>query len=115
MATVTRIVMTDDLNGAEDDVSTVLIALDEVNYEIDLSAANETRLRDQLAKFVNAATEVKVKPAIRRGRKTAAVTATRPDREQTQAIREWARTNGHQVSDRGRISATIQQAFYAAH
>ncbi len=115
MATVTRIVMTDDLDGSEGDVSTVLIALDKVSYEIDLSATNETRLRDKLAKFVDAATEVKAKPAVRRGRKTAAVASTRPDREQTQAIREWARSNGHQVSERGRISAAIQEAFDAAH
>ena len=115
MATVTRIVMTDDLDGSEGGVSTVLISLDKVSYEIDLSTANETRLRDQLAKFVDAATEVKAKPSVRRGRKTPAVASTRPDRAQTQAIREWARTNGHQVSERGRISAAIQAAFDTAH
>jgi hypothetical protein len=48
MATVTRVVMTDDLDGSEDDVKTVRIALDKVGYEIDLSAANEARLRDKL-------------------------------------------------------------------
>jgi hypothetical protein len=115
MATVTRVVMTDDLDGSEDDVKTVLIGLDKVGYEIDLSAANEARLRDKLARFVEAATEVKNKPVVRRGRKPAAVASTRPDKEQTLAIREWARTNGYQVSARGRISAAIQEAFNAAH
>ena len=113
MALVTRTFKTDDLDNSEDDVRTVRFALDKINYEIDLSAANDTRLRDALARFVNAATEVKDKPAPGRGRKTAA--GTRPDKEQAQAIREWARANGYQVSERGRISVTIQEAFAAAH
>ena len=37
------------------------------------------------------------------------------DREQTAAIRAWARQNGYQVSDRGRISKTVVDAFQAAH
>jgi uncharacterized Ntn-hydrolase superfamily protein len=115
MALVTRTYMTDDLDGSEGDVGTVRLALDKVDYEIDLSATNEARLRDRLAKFIDAASEVKSRPGARRGRKSAAVANTRPDKEQTQAIREWARTNGHQVSARGRISASIQEAFNAAH
>ena len=45
----------------------------------------------------------------------AVVSSTPADKEQTQAIREWARASGRQVSDRGRISAAIQEAFNAAH
>jgi hypothetical protein len=37
------------------------------------------------------------------------------DRAQTQAIRDWARRNGHQVSDRGRIPSTVLEAFNSAH
>jgi hypothetical protein len=37
------------------------------------------------------------------------------DREQTAAIRAWARQNGHEVSDRGRIAKTVVDAFEAAH
>ena len=117
MALVTRTYLTDDLDGSEDDVSTIHLALDKVNYEIDLSAVNEARLREKLARFVDAATEVKVKPVARRGQRAtpAAVASTRPDKEQTRAIREWANVNGHQVSARGRISAAVQEAFAAAH
>jgi hypothetical protein len=115
MALVTRTYLTDDLDGSEDDVRTVRLALDKVSYEIDLSAVNEARLRDKLAKFVAAGTEVRAKPVAGTGRKSASVATTRPDKEQTQAIRQWARANGHQVSDRGRISAAIQEAFGAAH
>ena len=31
------------------------------------------------------------------------------------AVREWARANGHTVSDRGRISADVQAAYDKAH
>ena len=43
-----------------------------------------------------------------------AATARSP-RDQTQAIRDWARSNGLEVSARGRISRSIQEAFDAAH
>ena len=36
------------------------------------------------------------------------------DREQSAAIREWARRNGHNVSTRGRIPADVIDAFHAA-
>lgn len=117
MATITRKYMTDDIDGSEDDVSTVLLSLDKKDYEIDLSAANEARLREKLERFVAAATPIKTQAAARRGRKapTAATASTRPDKAQTQAIRSWAAQNGFEVSSRGRISAAIQQAFDAAH
>jgi hypothetical protein len=75
-------------------VSTVRLALDKVIYEIDLSAVNEARHRDKLAKFVAAGTEVRAKPVAGRGRKSAAAITTRPDKEQTQAIGQWAGPTG---------------------
>jgi hypothetical protein len=36
------------------------------------------------------------------------------NREETAAIREWAREHGHQVSDRGRIPKSIIEAYQAA-
>ena len=36
------------------------------------------------------------------------------DREQSAAIRDWARRNGHSVSTRGRIPADVIDAFHAA-
>ncbi|HSU09851.1 MAG TPA: histone-like nucleoid-structuring protein Lsr2 [Pseudonocardia sp.] len=37
-----------------------------------------------------------------------------PNREETHAIREWARQHGHQVSDRGRIPKSVIEAYQAA-
>ena len=114
MALITRVYLVDDLDGSEDDVTTVHFALDGRNFEIDLSARNDERLREKLAKFVNAATPLKSPKAApaKRGGKAAAAPATR---DQTQAIRDWARSNGYEVSARGRISKAIQDAFNSAH
>ena len=60
MATVTRTYLVDDLDESEEDVDNVLFALDGTNYEIDLSAANAGRLREKLARFIDAASPVKV-------------------------------------------------------
>ncbi|HEX6405098.1 MAG TPA: histone-like nucleoid-structuring protein Lsr2 [Pseudonocardiaceae bacterium] len=50
----------------------------------------------------------------RRARKTSPSGSGR-SREQTQAVREWARAQGHGISNRGRIPASIQQAFDQVH
>ncbi len=114
MATVTRTILTDDLDGSADDVSTVQFALDGTSFEIDLSAANEERLRAKLARFVDAASPVKQLKAVpvKRAKKAVAAASTT---EQAQAIREWAKTAGLAVSSRGRIAKSVQDAFAAAH
>jgi hypothetical protein len=57
-----------------------------------------------------------VKPA---AAATATATTTKArvpvDREQSAAIREWARRNGHKVSARGRISADVIEAYNKAN
>lgn len=120
MATVTRTYLVDDLDGSEDDVENVLLALDGMNYEIDLSASNAGRLREKLDRFVAAASPVKAAKSAPAGRgpkgKKAAKNAPVPsNRDQVQAIREWAKSAGYEVSSRGRISKVIQEAFDAAH
>ena len=118
MALQVNVKFVDDLDGS-DAAGTVAFALDGRAYEIDLSEDNAARLRNSLASFVAAAR--KSGGAAAAGRRAPKVTASsgrRPqplDREQTAAIRAWARQNGHQVSDRGRISKTVVDAFQAAH
>ncbi len=118
MAQQVNVKFVDDLDGS-DATGTVLFAIDGRAYEIDLSEDNAARLRESLASFVAAAR--KSGGAAAAGRRTPKMTASsakRPqplDREQTAAIRAWARQNGHQVSERGRISKTVVDAFQAAH
>jgi Lsr2 len=115
MATVIRTQMVDDLDGTTSaDVSTVSFALDGVTYEMELTASNREKLFDSLAGFVLAARTVGG-----RGRVFSAPPRTfvrpRVDREQNQAIRDWARASGRRVADRGRIPATILEDFEKAH
>lgn len=115
MATITRTYLVDDLDGSNGgDVETIQFSLDRTFYEIDLSAANAANFRDKLARFVDNATSSRplkavVKP---RGRRMA---ASAPVGDQAQAVRDWARQQGYEVSARGRISRAIQDAFDAAH
>lgn len=119
MATMTTISLVDDLDGTDADES-VSFGLDGTAYEIDLNDANAQRLRDALSVYVAHARRVDGRrpaaPRARAARGAAAKPArTAPDREQTAAIREWARSNGHEVSERGRLSAAVIEAYHAAH
>jgi hypothetical protein len=119
MATQTTVTLVDDLDGSEA-VESVAFALDGVSYEIDLSEDNAEKLRDALAGYVAGARRVDGNRRAGRARaakpaKAARGSRTAPDREQTAAIREWARANGYEVSERGRLSANVLAAFEAAH
>jgi hypothetical protein len=100
----------DDLDGDKAD-ETVEFGLDGKNYEIDLSSGNAGKLRDALADYVAAARRPGGR---RRSGGAAAAAARRPavDREQNQAIRDWARKRGMKVSDRGRIPADVLEAYH---
>ncbi|WP_367133276.1 Lsr2 family protein [Saccharothrix sp. HUAS TT1] len=117
MAQKVLVQLIDDLDGTPaEDGQTVSFALDGVTYEIDLKPGNADKLRSALADFVAAAR----KTGGRTKRNTAAPGARRPapdarNKEQTKAIREWARSNGHELADRGRIPANVIEAFEAAH
>ncbi|GGK04599.1 Lsr2 family protein [Pilimelia anulata] len=115
MARQTITVLTDDIDGgtAEESVS---FALDGVQYEIDLSGKNAEKLRKALAPYIEKATRIGrggVVPG-RRGRATRDAGAV-AGREQNKAIREWAKQAGKDVSERGRIPATLVAEFRAAH
>ena len=108
MAQKVHIVLVDDLDGTEATES-VSFGLDGTSYEIDLNDKNAAKLRDTLAGYIGHAR--KVGAASRRGRKTAASSSGPSARE----IRDWARSNGFDVPDRGRVAAEVRQAFDAAH
>lgn len=109
MAQRVEVVLIDDIDGGNAE-ETVTFALDGVTYEIDLSDKNAKKLRDDLATWTGHARRAGAAKASTRRR--AAGSAKRTD---LTAVREWARANGHTVSDRGRISAEIQSAYDKAH
>ncbi len=111
MAQQTIVQLIDDLDGGKAE-ETVSFALDGAYYEIDLSAKNAAKLRDTLASYVAHARRSGRsggRGSGRRGR------PARGDREQTQAIREWARRNGHKIGEKGRIPSVVLEAYNSAH
>lgn len=122
MAQKTIVQLVDDLDGTTaSDIETVSFALDGATYEIELAPKNARKLRDNMTEFVDQARRTGGRK--KRGTATKpAAPATRPtpapapsNREQTKAIREWARNQGHNLSSRGRIPAHIIEEFEQAH
>ena len=111
MAQKVQVLLVDDIDGGTAD-ETVSFALDGVSYEIDLTTEHATELRDALATWVGHAR----KTGGRTGSRGASTGAARPRRaSDAGAVRAWAKENGFEVSERGRISAEIREAYDAAH
>jgi nucleoid-associated protein Lsr2 len=101
----------DDLNGQAAD-ETITFALDGVQYEIDLTNKNASKLRGVLAPYVAAGTRIgRGGVTASRGREARGRSSARSDRQQNQAIREWAVANGIPVSDRGRIKREVVERY----
>ncbi|MFK5634260.1 Lsr2 family protein [Ornithinimicrobium sp. LYQ103] len=113
MAQKVQTILVDDIEGTEitDGGQTVQFAVDGVTYEIDLSDKNAVKMRETLQFYVDHARRV----GGRRQPGTGGGGTSRTDKTQLAAIRRWARDNGHQVSDRGRIKKEIVDAYEAAH
>ncbi len=109
MAQKVNIVLVDDLDGTEA-TETVSFGLDGTTYEIDLNDANAASLREALSGYVGHARKVTVG-----GRRAARRSSASSSSSNTKDVREWAKSQGMEVSERGRISADVQQAYDAAH
>jgi hypothetical protein len=111
MAKQTTVTLVDDLDGTEAEEQ-IEFAMDGRAYEIDLSAANSARLREALEPFVSAARRTGGR---RRSAGSAAAVRPSTDREQNQAIREWAQAQGMKISERGRIPSNVLEAYHQSH
>jgi len=116
MAQKVQVVLIDDIDGG-DAHETVTFALDGVSYEIDLNEDNAAKLRDAFALWVGNARRVSGRSSSAGSRNGGGRTSARRSSggEDTAAIREWAKSHGHQVSERGRISAAVREAYDKAH
>jgi hypothetical protein len=115
MAQKVLVQLIDDLDGtAAEDVEVVSFGLDGVTYDIDLKPDNAARLRDGLADFVAGARSTSGRTR-KASSTTRTIVAESRTKEQTRAIREWARANGRDLSDRGRIPTGIIEEFERAH
>jgi hypothetical protein len=107
-----NVVLEDDIDGTDAD-ETVTFALDGVNYEIDLSAANADKLREALSLYIGHGRKVSGRRrSAGGGRRGGAAGASGPSAAD---IRAWARENGYDVPERGRVAAEVREAYAAAH
>ncbi|MCX4664623.1 Lsr2 family protein [Streptomyces sp. SID4919] len=111
MAQKVQVLLVDDLDGGEAD-ETVTFALDGKTYEIDLTTANADKLRGLLEAYVKGGRRTGGRSAGGRGKSRAAVGGSG---QETAQIRAWAKENGYEVNDRGRVPANIRQAYDDAH
>ena len=110
MAQRVEVQLTDDLDGVDIPAGkgqTVAFGLDGTSYEIDLSNKNAAAFRKVLAPYVDAG-------RLLRSTRGARVTRTYIGAD-NHTIKQWARSNGYEVNDRGRIPNDIREAFESAN
>ncbi|HIT74078.1 MAG TPA: Lsr2 family protein [Candidatus Avipropionibacterium avicola] len=91
---------------------TIRFSINDVDYSIDLGPESARQFREALAPYTeNAERQTGTKRSSIAPRRSTA----RVDPAQLRAIRDWARANGYEVSDRGRIPAQVIDAYEAAH
>ncbi|MDP3949520.1 Lsr2 family protein [Microbacterium sp.] len=110
--------LVDDLDGEVLEAGSgeeVTFSLNGVAYEIDLSEKNAAALREALEPWIAAARRVSAGGNRGgRGARSRGSAQGGPKRDLSE-IRTWAKANGHQVSDRGRVPDSVLQAYDAAH
>jgi hypothetical protein len=117
MARQTTVTVTDDLDGSAN-AKDVTFGWDGTWWTIDLSAKNRATLEKALKPYLAKATKVSARATRSSGsrrRSSSAASRRGSSRADLAQVRAWARSNGHDVSDRGRVSLAIQQAYDAAH
>ena len=111
--------LVDDLDGTVLEVGegeTVHFSLDGVAYEIDLTDDNAAALRAALAPYRDAARSISgARASASRGGSATARQQRRSGQRDFGPVRKWARDNGYQVSERGRVPASVIDAYEAAH
>jgi Lsr2 len=109
MAQKVQTLLIDDLDGSDAE-GTVFFGLDGRQYEIDLSTDHAEDLRAALARYIGAARKVAgtARRAGQNGRKTPASSTSNTD------VRTWAKAQGLEIKERGRVSADVLARYRAA-
>lgn len=105
MAQRVTVEMTDDIDGTEA-AETIAFRVDGTAYEIDLSKKNAAKLRQDFDRYIEHARRTT------RGRRPG---RSQRDRHRSSAVREWAKQQGIEVSERGRIPASVVSQYEEAH
>lgn len=111
MARTTITQITDDLDGSKD-AQEVSFSFQGTDYTIDLSKKNQAAFEKALKPYLDAATKTSKRSSggsARRGR----TSTTRKNGPDLAAVREWAKSKGIEVSDRGRVSRSVLEQYSA--
>lgn len=98
--------ITDDLDGSKD-AQEVRFAFDGTEYSIDLAKKNRAALEKALQPYIEAGTKV----TARRAKTRRATNSSTSGRRDLAEIREWAKSQGLKVSDRGRVPAAVVEQY----
>lgn len=112
MARKVETYLIDDTDGSEA-AETFVFSYDGKAWEIDLSAENAASIRADLDKW-----QQNARRASAAGQSAASAPKKRSARrspEQANAVRTWARDNGYEISDRGRLPKQVEDAYNQAH
>jgi len=112
MAQRVNVILVDDLDDSEA-TETVGFGLDGVDYEIDLSDEHAAELRSALSLYIGHARRTGGRR--KGGKRSAATGGASSDGASAADIRAWARENGWDVPERGRVSAEVREAYAAAN
>ncbi|MEU3193799.1 MULTISPECIES: histone-like nucleoid-structuring protein Lsr2 [Streptomyces] len=111
MAQKVQVLLVDDLEGGEAD-ETVTFALDGKSYEIDLTTANADKLRSALEPYLKGGRRTGGRSSRGKGGRSGSGSSSSQD---TAKIRAWAKEQGYEVNDRGRVPASIREAYEKAN
>ncbi|WP_030568505.1 histone-like nucleoid-structuring protein Lsr2 [Streptomyces aureocirculatus] len=102
-----RSIIESDLSG-KPDATTATFGLGDTWYEVDLTAEEQKKLEDALKPYLKVG---------RKAEKTASKKQVVPDTtaEERDRIREWARKEGYEFAERGRIPKKVMKAYDEAH
>jgi hypothetical protein len=112
-----KVIIVDDLDGSEHDVTTIQLSVDGDTYEIDLSPSNLARLRQAVQPFTAAGRRVGTrKSPTNKGRSRAPKDMAAGKRDGRAArMRAWAKDNGYDLPAFGRIPNEVVEAYHEAH
>jgi hypothetical protein len=109
MARKTQVVLTDDMDGSEAD-ETIRFGLSGTEYEIDVNSAHADELRSSLARYMEAGRRVRFAGQ----RSSRGAVRAQGSTTSSSEVREWAKAQGLEVRDRGRVPAELMVKFKAA-
>lgn len=115
MASQLIVHLTDDIDPTKTADESRIIGWDGYDYFIDLTKANDEKLFKALKPFLEAAHDRARQPRRKATAKISNSASTNTGKEERDAIRAWARKQGHTVGEKGVIRRELIEEYQAAH